>query len=93
MSDRTLSLGTRIRIYQEMIKSYVRHVMHHTADLDTVGGKFYLTIHEIEEAAEQRGAERGWDEGYGACWDYHMSEGVAGAIDNPYRADQESDDE
>ena len=48
-------------------------------------------------AAEVRAAKAdAWDEGYGDCWNYHQSNGLAGTYRNPYRtAEQETghDDE
>ncbi|MGP5199977.1 hypothetical protein ACTXKN_12550 [Brachybacterium alimentarium] len=43
-------------------------------------------------AAEVRAAKAdAWDEGYGDCWNYHQSNGLAGTYRNPYRtAEQET---
>lgn len=36
-------------------------------------------------AIEREAVVMAWDEGYGDCWDYHVSEGAIGRTGNPYR--------
>lgn len=47
----------------------------------------FNNAHLAEELAEveRAAAEKAWDEGYGACWTYHTSEGLQGATENPFK--------
>lgn len=50
----------------------------------------------IEAAAEQRGAERGWDQAIDYAWDdsaIYQADAARAKSKNPYRADKEGDDE
>ena len=43
-------------------------------------------------AAEVRAAKaEAWEQGYGDCWNYHQSNGLAGTYRNPYRATETGD--
>ena len=45
---------------------------------------FDAWLSEVERAA----AEKAWDEGYGACWTFHTSEGMQGSTENPHRREE-----
>lgn len=58
----------------------------------------WLAAHDaaIEAAAEQRGAEEGWDLAIDYAWDdssIYEADAKRAKAANPYRADQEGDDE
>ena len=55
------------------------------------GAHFDSVIARIEAAAEQRGAERGWDQAIDYAWDdsaIYQADAARAKSKNPYRADQ-----
>lgn len=67
-----------------------------TDHLAEYGEHFDKVIAEIESAAEQRGAEEGWDLAIDYAWDdssIYEADAKRVKAANPYRADQEGDDE
>ena len=54
--------------------------------------EFDRMIAQVEAAAEQRGAVRGWDEAIDYAWDdssIYQADAARAKSKNPYRADQE----
>lgn len=51
----------------------------HRAELE-----HYVSVAPLAEMRRQA-AEEAWERGYGDCWDYHISEGVIGGTENPYK--------
>ena len=66
------------------------------SDWRVAGAQFDRWLASIEAAAEQRGAEEGWDLAIDYAWDdssIYEADAKRAKAANPYRADQEGDDE
>lgn len=57
------------------------------------GQRVHVLTDEGLAAMERAAKEEGWAEGYGDCWDYHVSEGAIGRQANPYSKTKEEHDD
>lgn len=75
---------SRVRAGDDVRVTRVRDTKAHaesTAEFDR-----WLARHDAE--VERAAAEKAWDEGYGACWTFHTSEGMQGSTENPHRREE-----
>ena len=85
---------------EEVRRGYSKLIARQRGSYSSICDEFdrWLAAHDaaIEAAAEQRGAEEGWDLAIDYAWDdssIYEADAKRAKAANPYRADQEGDDE